>query len=263
MENYFFVLEDTTYGSEPWVTDGTEAGTHLFKDINPAGRSNCFNFVVYNNKLFFSATDNISQNELWATDGTLGGTRLVKDIFVGGHSSPRFLTAFKDKLYFTALKSYTEGRQLWSYDDNTDVLTLLTPPDADLPKPHDNDFESISLGNLLFFAASYRSNLGNELYSLNVNSSSVFKSSDEEDIIRLYPIPSRNEISIQIKDYALTNATITISNSIGKIVKQIRMPEITKGFSQTFDISKWNSGIYIVNISSKELHASKMLVRIQ
>jgi len=41
------------------------------------------------------------------------------------------------------------------------------------------------------------------------------------------------------------------------------MPEITNGFSQTFDISKWNSGIYFVNISSKDLHASKMLVRIQ
>ncbi len=31
----FFSAADGTYGYELWVSDGTEAGTHIIKDINP------------------------------------------------------------------------------------------------------------------------------------------------------------------------------------------------------------------------------------
>lgn len=79
----------TTYGYEIWVTDGTEEGTYMVKDINleknvakagstlsssPAQLQN-----FYNEKLFFKAWDEDCGNEPWATDGTEENTYMIFD----------------------------------------------------------------------------------------------------------------------------------------------------------------------------------------
>lgn len=77
--------EDVTHGVELWVTDGTEEGTYLVKDLNiepntakedgstlsPA-LAHMQNF--YNEKVFFKAWSMESGNEPWASDGTEEGT---------------------------------------------------------------------------------------------------------------------------------------------------------------------------------------------
>lgn len=77
--------EGVTHGVELWVTDGTEEGTYLVKDINlepnaakedgstlsPA-LAHMQNF--YNEKVFFKAWSMESGNEPWASDGTEAGT---------------------------------------------------------------------------------------------------------------------------------------------------------------------------------------------
>lgn len=85
----FFKAEEsdkdgTTHGIELWVTDGTEAGTYLVKDINTEPNvdkpgstlspalAHMQNF--YNEKLFFKAWSIESGNEPWASDGTEDGT---------------------------------------------------------------------------------------------------------------------------------------------------------------------------------------------
>ncbi len=86
----FFKAEEAdkdgvTHGVELWVTDGTEEGTYLVKDINiepntakedgstlaPA-LAHMQNF--YNEKVFFKAWSMESGNEPWASDGTEAGT---------------------------------------------------------------------------------------------------------------------------------------------------------------------------------------------
>ena len=117
----YFNAFDYTNGDELWVTDGTNAGTHIVKDINPTGSGEPQNFSVYHNKIYFSARDGINGEELWVTDGTAAGTQMVKDVLPGsGSSQPRAITVYNDTLYFIAWAT----QQLWK-SDGTSANTQL------------------------------------------------------------------------------------------------------------------------------------------
>ncbi len=75
-----FFFAATAYGSdfEPWVTNGTEAGTFLLKDIAPEGGSYPAGFTSMSNKVYFVAASPV-RRQIWVTDGTTGGTHLLKE----------------------------------------------------------------------------------------------------------------------------------------------------------------------------------------
>ncbi|MDX1488869.1 MAG: hypothetical protein R3268_11750, partial [Acidiferrobacterales bacterium] len=80
-------------GRELWMSDGTNAGTVLVKDIRSGGgSSNPANLTVFNGALYFSADDGVNGRELWKSDGTDAGTVSVKDIYPAGESLPEELT---------------------------------------------------------------------------------------------------------------------------------------------------------------------------
>ena len=102
---YFNALRETNtakYGFdiELWVTDGTEAGTKLFKDINPTGSSSARNFTIVNNKLYFNATTDVEDTELWVSDGSETGTYMLKDIGQTNEYDPGAPFAYNGKAYF-------------------------------------------------------------------------------------------------------------------------------------------------------------------
>src|SRR5690554_8097440 len=76
---YLWAVNDDTGGGgvEPWVTDGTEAGTHILKDINPtsyglaSGGSQAFTVCI--NILYFVAQEGVTDHQLWSTRGTVAG----------------------------------------------------------------------------------------------------------------------------------------------------------------------------------------------
>lgn len=103
-------------GDELWVTDGTEAGTHLVKDIWPGLESGYPSYLTsYNNKLYFAAGASTPNTELYVSDGTDTGTYLLKDINNGSSSGPREFKVYNNKLYFSA-DDETHGRELWVTD---------------------------------------------------------------------------------------------------------------------------------------------------
>jgi ELWxxDGT repeat protein len=115
---------DPTNGKELWISDGTEGGNTLVKDINGAGGdSEPGPFIAVGDTTFFAATTDAHGRELWKTDGTAAGTELVKDINPGGENSlPTEMAVFDGMLYFSAFDTIN-GRELWR-SDGTEAGTL-------------------------------------------------------------------------------------------------------------------------------------------
>ncbi|OJJ20530.1 hypothetical protein BKI52_18930 [marine bacterium AO1-C] len=123
-----FVADDGSNGKELWVSDGTEAGTQLLKDIRPGQQESVIqNVKVFNNQLFFQANDGTHGSEVWLSNGTQTGTKLLKDITsqpIGSFSKTSHrLIKYNNKIYFTA-NDDLKGQELW-VTDGTDVGTQL------------------------------------------------------------------------------------------------------------------------------------------
>lgn len=102
---YFYASDgDTSHGLEPWISDGTVAGTVMLKDVNPGpDASSPLMFAPAGDLVLFPALDPIHDNELWRTDGTTAGTVLVKDINPTGPSFPRFRGQLPGRVLFVAI----------------------------------------------------------------------------------------------------------------------------------------------------------------
>jgi len=151
-DKVFLVADDGTNGTELWVSDGTEAGTKMVKDINSGGGdSSPKELTAVGDKLYFSATDAISGTELWVSDGTEAGTYMVKDINEAGNSLPGDLTAMNGLLYFKAYAA-TSGNELW-VSNGTEAGTYMVKDiwggfNSSTPE------HLTAVGNNLYFAAS-------------------------------------------------------------------------------------------------------------
>lgn len=68
--------DDGTTGIEVWMSDGTEAGTFLLRDVAP-GSSGCEpeQFTACDGKVFFVSTTPAHGKEVWRTDGTPSALR--------------------------------------------------------------------------------------------------------------------------------------------------------------------------------------------
>ena len=82
----YFVAADQPYNDELWVTDGTTAGTHKVKEINPNGGAHIGDLRVVNNKLVFLANETTMDTlatfdyDLFTSDGTAAGTYKINDL---------------------------------------------------------------------------------------------------------------------------------------------------------------------------------------
>ena len=135
----YFRASDGKHGVELWKSDGTNRGTRLVKDINPAApapintackdRKSCVGSswvdditvvgkTAAGRRIYFTANDGKHGLELWKSDGTRKGTKLVRSI---NPSSAREaadisnLVALRKRLYFSA-NDGKHGLELWKSD---------------------------------------------------------------------------------------------------------------------------------------------------
>jgi ELWxxDGT repeat protein len=116
-------------GYEPWVSDGTDAGTFELKDINPGPPNGIPNdaraaLAACGSAVFFVANNGINGHELWKTDLTQAGTMLVKDIVAGSSDAgARNFACCASKLFFAA-DDHVNGEELW-VSDGTAAGTVM------------------------------------------------------------------------------------------------------------------------------------------
>jgi ELWxxDGT repeat protein len=111
-----FMANDGSHGNEPWITDGTRAGTRLLRDLCPGEcPSNPIFEINHGGRLYFLANDGVRGMELWSTDGTAAGTRLIRDLCHGACSGfPHFFRVVRGRLLFAAWGPTAESRpQIW------------------------------------------------------------------------------------------------------------------------------------------------------
>ncbi|NOK17258.1 ELWxxDGT repeat protein [Corallococcus carmarthensis] len=109
-------------GDELWRSDGTVAGTKLFKDIRlGALGSEPRELTVFQGRLFFTADNGVNGRELWRSDGTT--TALIHDVAPGARSSsPEGLMGHGTRLFFSA-NTTGRGREPWMHDEATSSPT--------------------------------------------------------------------------------------------------------------------------------------------
>lgn len=124
-----FHASDDVHGGEPWVSDGTEAGTFMLTDLYFGWSSAPSQFTAFNDTVVFMASVNNSDlggygRELVVTDGTSDGTTVL-DIHPGSSSSdPVILGQVGGLLYFTAEDADGKGIFSTNGSDFTKLATI-------------------------------------------------------------------------------------------------------------------------------------------
>jgi len=142
----FFQASDSLTGIEPWISDGTVAGTRMIQNVMPesltsAGTVKVSNVTgllsapgptptVLNGQFYFASYDSTSSSQLWKTDGTAADT-VVTATFPsenGNFTSVWPVGVLSGKLLLEALIG-TSPPQLWISDGTQAGTTPLdTPP---------------------------------------------------------------------------------------------------------------------------------------
>lgn len=114
---FFFTANDSQHGTEPWVTDGTPAGTRMLADLEPGSTSSGPTyFTLFQGKVWF-VTHHGTANQLWQSDGTAAGTVLVEPELPGNLVwGPRYLSVFNRQIWFLAQWDNGQRTELWSTD---------------------------------------------------------------------------------------------------------------------------------------------------
>lgn len=162
----FFTGDDRVFGRELWVTDGTETGTRLVKDLRIGQQgSQPSTLRAVGTRVFFFADDGEHGVKLWSSDGEntvmAGGPDLEgSSIYRSGQP-----TAAGGLLYFaySSDTSYPYGRSLWRSDGTPGGTWLLNPAEPTGPfffqQPFSYSEFLTEMDGSLFFA-----NLGRELW---------------------------------------------------------------------------------------------------
>jgi len=149
-DQLFFVGHLDASGREPFVTDGTVAGTVPLGDIEPgpSGSAAVFLATLPNGRTLFSATSGPAGRQLWSTEGLSGDALLTKLINPTGISHPRGVV-FGEHYYFCA-DDDVSGNELWRSDGSTAGTELY----ADLNPSDDSDPCDLAVvGEALYFGA--------------------------------------------------------------------------------------------------------------
>ena len=147
-DKVFFTATTPEQGQELWITDGTEAGTMLVKDIYEGDLgSELFGLTAFNGKCLFFARDFESELDpiidsqspeewLWISDGTPAGTQRLADVPTrkGIDGMSGYLVPSGDVVFFIG------------YDRNFNETLWVTDGTAGGTKPLKDIYPSPSTG---------------------------------------------------------------------------------------------------------------------
>ncbi|GEM_PF-1968895 len=162
-----FAASTTDLNRELWISDGTEDGTKLLKEIARANSaSDPASLVKLNGVIYFRANDVIHGRALWRSDGTTEGTSIMDAATIATKgSNPTALASANGKLYF-ADDDGEHGRELWTSDGSTAGTHMVKDifPGLGTAFPNSSEpFGFTAVGDKVFFGAT-SAQAGTELW---------------------------------------------------------------------------------------------------
>ncbi|MBZ4412371.1 hypothetical protein K8640_29530 [Myxococcus sp. XM-1-1-1] len=133
-DKLLFTVYTPESGREPWVSDGTEVGTRLLKDVTPGPEGTAMSQVsVWGNSASFFRTRQVltpprTQVELWRTDGTEAGTRMEVNLGVLSTLSEKYVRTTSAHFFF--MSNATDGTSLWRTDGTAGGTVFVKKLDA-------------------------------------------------------------------------------------------------------------------------------------
>jgi ELWxxDGT repeat protein len=126
----FFVGSGEGSANQPWVSDGTENGTHVIGQGTPGAVNFLYETyaTAFGDRVLFAALDAVHGDELWISDGTAAGTHIVREINPGindGIGNP-YITVVGNQAFFAATSGAgAEGNELWKTDGTEGGTTIV------------------------------------------------------------------------------------------------------------------------------------------
>jgi len=111
------------HGSELWVSNLTDAGTHRLVSVASVSAEQP---AALPQKVLYVAASDATGAELWVTDGTPEQTMLVKDIWPGPQSSATGMLIPCGELVFFSADDGEHGSELWASDGTALGTTLVS-----------------------------------------------------------------------------------------------------------------------------------------
>ncbi len=171
----FFEGFDVAHGRELWVSDGTAAGTHLFKELRPGtAYSSIADLCLFKGKLFFTADDGGSGREIWQSDGTEAGTTLFMDLVAGADGSiANALFANGNQMFFAAREGTNFNTELWVTDGTAGGTRKIV---SAIPANDPIGFTALDSNRVIFTA--YTADYGREPWVSDGTDSGTFMLKD-------------------------------------------------------------------------------------
>jgi len=174
-DNKFFIEANNIDGIQPWISDGTEQGTFMLKNIIPdsSGNVHIQQAVEFKNDLYFQhyayAGSGANRTQrLYKTNGTSAGTELAAET---GNSNKTGTPAANDQYILYPYFTSAYGTELWRTDltkKNTqlvkDIFTGALGSDCN---------NLFSWNNIIFFSA-YNNESGFALWRSNGTSEGTY-----------------------------------------------------------------------------------------
>jgi ELWxxDGT repeat protein len=260
----YFSAEDGVNGEELWVTDGTNAGTQLFKDIEPgAASSNPKDFFIYNSEIYFRTGSIVGTTKLNKTDGTTLGT-ISLQTFPPNTNAVTNRVELNGKLYFFI--NSTIGYQQVLYESNgTAAGTFPISPNIQsvlnsnvINDLGQNNSAFIIYNSELYLPAEYKlangASHGVELCKLVFNPPvGLFSNNTLNNKIKLYPNPVSDYLQID----KAAGGYVIIKDVLGNAIQSFYYA----GKKTSINMSELAVGIYYLYYNNTEEHCVTKFVK--
>jgi trimeric autotransporter adhesin len=258
-----FTATDTS-GTELWITDGTDAGTKLIKDIctTGTGSSAPTGMFAWKNKVYFRATDCVLGSELWETDGTAANTKMVVDINSTGDASVANLQSYGGKLYFNASDG-VNGFELWETDGtaaNTKMACDLRQGSAGGGPSLIDVYFSGLLFSAVFDSTGTTNATGTEL-GFYRTAAGVSTKEAATFALSVKPTVAIDAVTIDVLSEKSGKANVYITDLLGHQFATKTM-SLTEGPNfETVDVSKLPNGFYFLTLTMGDERQTKKFVK--